>query len=138
MFVCRPRRVCELFEELPSKTDYPDYYEIIDSPISFAEIKQKLKENQYKNIAALEEDVRLMVENAKTYNEPGSFVYNDAVDIWNRFYELTKQFRGEEKPLSSVSVGGKTYHPGDYVYLHNDQDKSRPLILLIHRVFQAG
>jgi len=34
-----PDQLAEVFLELPSEDDYPDYYDIIKNPISFAEIK---------------------------------------------------------------------------------------------------
>lgn len=68
-----------MFEELPSRKEYPDYYKIIKKPISLEEIQQKLFD--YQSIKQLTEDIQLMVKNAKEYNEAGSSVYLDAEAI---------------------------------------------------------
>lgn len=75
--------LCDMFLQLPSKKDYADYYVIIKKPISIEQIEKKLKGKKkgYKNYDAFIADLDLMIENAKTYNEPGSYVYECAVKI---------------------------------------------------------
>lgn len=68
----------EMFMQLPSPRDYPDYYQFIRHPISFAEIEAKLDQKEYINTYALVSDVRLMLDNAQFYNEEHSLVWNDA------------------------------------------------------------
>ena len=67
----------ELFAELPSPADYPDYYDLIASPISLAEIHSKA----YSSLEELLADISLMASNAMTYNLEGSLVYEDAMQI---------------------------------------------------------
>ncbi|SCV71630.1 BQ2448_3218 [Microbotryum intermedium] len=67
-----------LFNQLPSKRDYPDYYTIIRDPISLKEIKKKINTGGYTTLNAFEADVHLMLRNAMTYNDDGSVVYHDA------------------------------------------------------------
>ncbi|GMM38334.1 RSC chromatin remodeling complex ATPase subunit [Saccharomycopsis crataegensis] len=73
--------LCELFLKLPSKKLYPDYYQIIEKPISISEISKNLKQNKYASYYDLINDFKLMIQNAKTYNEPESFVYENAAKI---------------------------------------------------------
>lgn len=73
---CRPLRF--IFMQLPSKKEYPDYYDVITNPIDMSMIEQKIKGNQYPNPQALLSDFELMFNNARRYNEEGSLVYNDA------------------------------------------------------------
>lgn len=74
--------VLELFLKLPSKKLYPDYYKIIKKPISVNEIQKKLnRKSGYKSYDDLVDDLKLMISNAQTYNEPGSFVYENATTI---------------------------------------------------------
>lgn len=68
----------DMFMELPSRDEYPDYYQFVQQPISLAEIERKLDGKKYINPYALVSDVRLMLSNAKFYNEEGSLVWNDA------------------------------------------------------------
>ncbi|WFD26656.1 hypothetical protein MNAN1_001639 [Malassezia nana] len=68
----------DMFTELPSRDEYPDYYQFVKEPISLAEIERKLDDKEYVNPHALVSDVRLMLRNAQFYNEEGSQVWNDA------------------------------------------------------------
>jgi len=63
---------------LPSKKDYPFYYQIIAKPIAMDTIKKKIKNNNYKSVKQFRDDWNLMFNNARTFNEEGSQVYNDA------------------------------------------------------------
>ncbi|XP_071136797.1 protein polybromo-1-like isoform X10 [Mytilus edulis] len=72
----RPLRF--IFMQLPSKKEYPDYYDVITNPIDMSMIEQKIKSNQYANPDVLLTDFELMFNNARRYNEEGSLVYNDA------------------------------------------------------------
>lgn len=56
---------------LPSKVEYPDYYEIIQRPIDLKRIESR----QYSSINELTNDLQLMFDNACLYNEPGSTIY---------------------------------------------------------------
>lgn len=67
-----------LFLQLPSKKIYPQYYIMIAKPISMAQIKKKMNGIDYSNMQEFRDDWNLMFDNARTFNEEGSFVYNDA------------------------------------------------------------
>lgn len=72
------RGIIDPFLELPSKSDYPDYYQLIKNPISMDQIVKKINQKRYQNLRQFREDVRLMVRNCQTYNEDGSILYQDA------------------------------------------------------------
>ncbi|KZP30433.1 hypothetical protein FIBSPDRAFT_777644, partial [Athelia psychrophila] len=63
------RKRCELFKELPAKRDYPDYHKLIKKPIALSHIRKRIGSNTYKNAAAYKDDLRLMFDNARTYNQ---------------------------------------------------------------------
>ncbi|KAL5112565.1 Protein polybromo-1 [Taenia crassiceps] len=71
----RPR---DTFMILPSKEDYPDYYEVIQEPIDLTMIKERMDSNKYPTHQAMVADLRLMFNNARRYNEEDSQVYRDA------------------------------------------------------------
>jgi hypothetical protein len=71
------RQLATIFAGLPSKEHYPDYYAVIQRPISLHEIKNKA--NEYKDVVEVKADLDLMFDNATTYNIEGSEVYKDAV-----------------------------------------------------------
>ena len=57
--------ICGPFLSLPSRKDYPDYFEDIEKPIALDKIRQKVVKNKYRNLAQLEEDIVLMCNNAR-------------------------------------------------------------------------
>ncbi|KAL4069226.1 SNF2 family N-terminal domain-containing protein, partial [Scleroderma citrinum] len=79
------RKRCELFRELPDKKvcycDYPDYYQLIPHPIAISTLRKRMNANYYKSITHFREDWKLMFDNARTYNQEGSWVYVDAEEM---------------------------------------------------------
>lgn len=73
--------------DLVSKRDYPLYYTMIKTPISMNMIKKRLNSTYYRTIAHFRDDFHLMFNNARTFNEEGSFVYEDANEMQVSFTE---------------------------------------------------
>lgn len=63
---------------LPSKRQYPDYYEIIKNPIALDDVKIKLDENAYSSLEELRQDLEMCFKNAKKYNQRESVIWKDA------------------------------------------------------------
>ncbi|KAI8319325.1 hypothetical protein GQ54DRAFT_335682 [Martensiomyces pterosporus] len=89
------RRRCDLFLDLPSKRDYPDYYMIIRNPIAMKTIRKRVKSLQYASVADFHKDWKLMFDNARTYNEEGSMVYEDACEMQKALEDALEQVTGE-------------------------------------------
>lgn len=66
------------FVKLPSKKLYADYYELIETPISLAEIHKKVSKGAYADTNEFVLDFQLMYENAMKYNDPDSWIVHDA------------------------------------------------------------
>ncbi|KAI9313309.1 Bromodomain-containing protein [Dichotomocladium elegans] len=109
------------FIQLPSKRQYPDYYEVIKQPIALSSIKTKLDQQGYHSLTDMKADMELMVSNAKKYNMKDSQVYIDAVRIqklvkhWHPRIEKekTKKHKDKHSPslpqtLSPSSDGNKS------------------------------
>lgn len=75
------RKRCELFMDLVDKRDYPDYYTLIETPISMHMIKQRIHSFYYENIHEFKSDFAVMFENARIFNEEESAVYQDANEM---------------------------------------------------------
>jgi chromatin structure-remodeling complex subunit RSC1/2 len=113
------------FERLPDKAALPDYYTTIQKPISLDIIKTKAKRRKYANVDQVMADLDLMFENAKTYNEEDSQVYEDAVELQKEARELAEQerkrpdeaFRDEDGklPLDSAEYNGETWRVGKWL-----------------------
>lgn len=76
----------DYFLQLPSTTDYPDYYEIIAEPVSLGEIETRLMTGEYQTMRQLAEAIRKMWNNSFLYNTRGSELYINTVDL-SAFFE---------------------------------------------------
>ncbi|XP_032314204.1 protein polybromo-1 isoform X25 [Camelus ferus] len=101
------RLISELFQKLPSKVQYPDYYAIIKEPIDLKTIAQRIQNGSYKSIHAMAKDIDLLAKNAKTYNEPGSQVFKDANSIKKIFYMKKAEIEHHEMAKSSLRLSNK-------------------------------
>ncbi|XP_050997370.1 protein polybromo-1 isoform X39 [Acomys russatus] len=101
------RLISELFQKLPSKVQYPDYYAIIKEPIDLKTIAQRIQNGSYKSIHAMAKDIDLLAKNAKTYNEPGSQVFKDANSIKKIFYMKKAEVEHHEMAKSSLRISNK-------------------------------
>ncbi|XP_061114171.1 polybromo 1, like isoform X4 [Conger conger] len=107
------RMVSELFQKLPSKVHYPDYYAIIKEPIDLRAIAQRIQIGYYKSVSAMAKDVDLLAKNAKTYNEPGSQVFKDANTIKKIFIQRKTDIEHAEPTKSSLRIRNRRSAQGD-------------------------
>uniref|UniRef100_A0A673NPD2 Probable global transcription activator SNF2L2 n=1 Tax=Sinocyclocheilus rhinocerous TaxID=307959 RepID=A0A673NPD2_9TELE len=68
------RQLSEVFVQLPSRKELPEYYELIRKPVDFKKIKERVRNHKYRSVSDLEKDVMLLCHNAQTYNLEGSQV----------------------------------------------------------------
>lgn len=113
------------FEKLPDKAAVPDYYTTILNPIALDNIKKKAKRKKYQSIDHVLQDLNLMFENAKRYNEDDSEVYKAAVELQKEAIFLAEQekakpdddFRDEDGklPLAEIQHNGQSWKVGTYI-----------------------
>lgn len=101
------RLICELFQKLPSKVQYPDYFAIIKEPIDLKIIAQRIQTGYYKSTNTMAKDIDLLTKNAKTYNEPGSQVFKDANTIKKLFSLKKSEIDHFEFAKSSLRIRNK-------------------------------
>lgn len=63
---------------LPSKRQYPDYYELIKRPMSLDEVKKGLDHGSYQSLQQVKIDIVQCFTNAKKYNQKESPIWLDA------------------------------------------------------------
>ncbi|CCK70440.1 RSC chromatin remodeling complex ATPase subunit STH1 KNAG_0E01780 [Huiozyma naganishii CBS 8797] len=68
----------EAFEKLPPKKLYPDYYTVIEKPLSLESIMRNCKRGATRTLPDVKAALETMFDNARFYNEEGSWVYTDA------------------------------------------------------------
>ncbi|XP_050303913.1 protein polybromo-1 isoform X2 [Anthonomus grandis grandis] len=100
------------FQLLPSKSEYPEYYEVIEQPLDLKRIAIKIQNNRYPNILALEKDLVVMCKNACLFNEPNSLIYSHAKQLKKivnqRRIEIMDQWN---KPKASPPVNKSSSTP---------------------------
>lgn len=107
------RVISKLFQQLPSKVQYPDYYAIIKDPIDLKIVAQKIQMGQYRSVNSMSKDIDLLVKNAKTYNEPGSQVFKDANSIKKIFAQKRSEIEHGEPLKSSMRIRNRKCFQGD-------------------------
>ncbi|XP_043938271.1 transcription activator BRG1-like [Protopterus annectens] len=68
------RQLSEVFIQLPSRKELPEYYELIRKPVDFKKIKERIRNHKYRSLNDLERDVMLLCQNAQTFNLEGSLL----------------------------------------------------------------
>jgi len=110
------RAMHPIFQLLPSKKAYPDYYDVIEHPIDLRLIATKIQMNAYSTLVEMERDLLQMTKNACLFNEPGSQIYKDAKALKRIFTQRRIELEtGKGKParrlknLSSAAIAGRIY-----------------------------
>ncbi|PSN63400.1 Bromodomain-domain-containing protein [Corynespora cassiicola Philippines] len=75
---CSGRPIAVHFLTLPDKDEIPEYYEVIKLPIAIDTIENKLNRGEYSSLALVESDCKRLVNNAKSFNDKKSIIYEDA------------------------------------------------------------
>ncbi|EAY11959.1 Bromodomain containing protein [Trichomonas vaginalis G3] len=81
--------VCHPFVKMvdPELDGAPEYFTYVKEPTSLTNIKEKLTNNQYKDIDALKHDVDLIYLNSKTYNGEEAYYTLMAFEARNWFFK---------------------------------------------------
>jgi hypothetical protein len=126
------RLLSEVFLELPSRDEYPDYFVTIEKPISLEEIEFKLKNlSVHPKSYLLPEfraDMTRMFLNAMFYNEEDSQIFVDAMTLADLFRkEIRKCDDTLVTTLGSVLVSGHPLRLGHFAVSKDHQ------VILIER-----
>ncbi|XP_051543702.1 probable global transcription activator SNF2L2 isoform X2 [Myxocyprinus asiaticus] len=90
------RQLSEVFVQLPSRKELPEYYELIKKPVDFKKIKERVRSHKYRSVSDLEKDVMLLCHNAQTYNLEGSQIYEDSIVLQSVFKSARQKIAKEE------------------------------------------
>ncbi|KAJ0067794.1 hypothetical protein NL108_010473, partial [Boleophthalmus pectinirostris] len=91
------RQLSEVFVQLPSRKELPEYYELIRKPVDFKKIKERVRNHKYRNVGDLEKDVMLLCHNAQTFNLEGSQIYEDSIVLQSVFKSARQKIAKEEE-----------------------------------------
>ncbi|XP_051569659.1 transcription activator BRG1 isoform X4 [Myxocyprinus asiaticus] len=90
------RQLSEVFIQLPSRKELPEYYELIRKPVDFRKIKERIKSHKYRSLNDMEKDVMLLCSNAQTFNLEGSLIYEDSIVLQSVFTSVRQKIEKEE------------------------------------------
>merc|ERR1719350_147377 len=101
------RQLSLIFLKLPSKHEYPDYYDIIKRPIDLEKISSKIRNNMYETMEDAVADFTLVFDNAAKYNEPDSQIYKDAQTLARLAHQTVRHLTedGDGIPDAKAAVG---------------------------------
>ncbi|VDO49624.1 unnamed protein product [Haemonchus placei] len=102
------RKLAGAFIKLPTKEEYPDYYEVIRKPMDLQRIQHRLQAHGYGRWIDLVADLSLMLENACKYNEPESTIYKDAVALQRLVLEKKRELGAAEDCMPRVQMEIRT------------------------------
>ncbi|TFY65289.1 hypothetical protein EVJ58_g2074 [Rhodofomes roseus] len=71
----------DIFRDPVSLEVVPDYLEIVERPICWSMIDQKLNGHQYLDLQEFKDDVKLVATNAMLYNKPGTTYHKTAQKV---------------------------------------------------------
>merc|ERR1712055_83612 len=89
------RVLSEPFYKLPSRKELPDYYEIIKKPVDIAKIQQRIDDEKYEDMDALERDFMILCKNTQHYNEDGSLIFEDSIVLQSVFTNARERLEQE-------------------------------------------
>lgn len=100
------------FIEDIDKKEYPDYYQIIQNPMSFKRLLSLLNKKSFflpensleENLQAFYDNTSLIFSNAQLYNDPKSLIHQDAIS-------LSKFFDEKYDEMHSSLVGAQKREP---------------------------
>ncbi|KIY03172.1 uncharacterized protein Z520_01639 [Fonsecaea multimorphosa CBS 102226] len=135
------------FERLPDKMEYPAYFIEIKDPIALDTIKKKAKRKKYQSLEHFMKDLDLLFNNAKQFNEDGSEIYQDAVDLHaeaQKLAEIEKAKPDDEylmedgrRPLpAGILHKSELWKVGDWVHIQNQNDVTKPIVAQIYRTWE--
>ncbi|CAF0887112.1 unnamed protein product [Adineta steineri] len=98
------RQLAQVFIRLPTQKQLPLYYQIINEPIDFERIRKKIDTYHYLNLEQLDSDMKLLVENAQTFNCETSIIYSDSVQLEKVYKTLREQLQSGLLQISKDTI----------------------------------
>ncbi|PSR99508.1 Bromodomain-containing protein [Actinidia chinensis var. chinensis] len=98
------------FSEPVDPNELPDYHEIIEHPMDFGTVRNKLDKGRYSNLDEFETDVFLICSNAMQYNAPDTIYFRQArsiQEVAKRDFENLKQVNANGEPQPRIVRRGR-------------------------------
>ncbi|KAJ1864440.1 hypothetical protein LPJ73_000285 [Coemansia sp. RSA 2703] len=130
-------RLAEVFEDLPDREEYPDYYEVIVHPMALHLVQSRISAG-YRSFDAFNFDMLWIFNNATFYNESDSQIYQDAVVLEKEYKRICREVvkkhnipfdtsyndavPSEGRYVSRITAGENDLFVGDFIYIKSGTD----------------
>ncbi|KAL0560900.1 hypothetical protein IC582_001317 [Cucumis melo] len=99
-----------VFSEPVDPNELPDYHEIIDHPMDFGTVRDKLTSGAYSTLEQFEKDVLLISSNAMQYNSPDTIYFRQArtiQELAKKNFKNLRQDSDDNEPEPKVVRRGR-------------------------------
>ncbi|KDR80942.1 hypothetical protein GALMADRAFT_241500 [Galerina marginata CBS 339.88] len=97
----------DYFKNPVSKSDVPDYFEVVKNPMCWTTIDSKLDQHKYWNVKEFKDDMELVLNNALLYNKAGTV-----------FHKAASKIKKDAKPhLDAIESCKYLHHPSSWAHL---------------------
>ncbi|CAK5084849.1 unnamed protein product [Meloidogyne enterolobii] len=110
----RGRELSGPFIQLPSRREYPDYYEQIEHPMDLNRIRRKINDDKYTLLEQMTSDVNLLCDNAQRFNIEGSDIHEDSKllnIVWHRIVEAVSLQEQQQQKQRQAATTTNTIIP---------------------------
>uniref|UniRef100_A0A915NPB8 Uncharacterized protein n=2 Tax=Meloidogyne TaxID=189290 RepID=A0A915NPB8_9BILA len=110
----RGRELSGPFIQLPSRREYPDYYEQIEHPMDLNRIRRKINDDKYTLLEQMTSDVNLLCDNAQRFNIEGSDIHEDSKllnIVWHRVVEAVSLQEQQQQKQRQAATATNTIIP---------------------------
>jgi len=114
-----------------SKELFPEYYKMIQRPISFVTIQSNINLAKYRSFAEFLSDIHLLCSNAMMFNDPTHMIHKEAKRIRKLSDEISKASHSEEesaKDLENNEVKKPTEQPSNHPEQHSKEQLEDAII----------
>ncbi|KAJ2936999.1 hypothetical protein H1R20_g99, partial [Candolleomyces eurysporus] len=92
----------DLFKNPVNKNEVPDYFEYILNPMCWSMIEDRLDKHEYWDVKSFRDDIDLVIDNALSYNPPGTPFWKAALKVRTVSQPLLKELEKLALPQASL------------------------------------
>ncbi|KAJ1892337.1 hypothetical protein LPJ66_006402, partial [Kickxella alabastrina] len=143
-------RLAEVFEDLPDRKEYPEYYEVIVHPMALNLVHSRIAVG-YRSFDAFNYDMMWIFNNATFFNESDSQIYQDAVVLEKEYKRVCRQVLQkygtpfdtsyndavalEGRYVNRITTGDNDIFVGDFIYIKSGTEMR---IAMVTRLRMCG
>ncbi|EPQ56227.1 hypothetical protein GLOTRDRAFT_105199 [Gloeophyllum trabeum ATCC 11539] len=116
----------DFFKNPVSRNDVPDYFDIIERPMCWSIIDDKLDKHEYWNLQDLKDDINLVLNNAMVYNKPDT-----------RFHKAAARIKANAEPILEELDRQAVVHHSDSIDARAQVGDLEPPLSILDLLFSV-